>query len=107
MSRIEVPALNTATGATADVYAQVKQAAGSIPNLFAALGYLAPETLQAVLDAEGVLAGKSTSVSIRSFVRWGILVTRSYELSAIGQERTFTAPKHLLFNPCSSRLRPT
>jgi uncharacterized peroxidase-related enzyme len=56
MSRIEVPALNTATGATADVYAQVKQAAGSIPNLFAALGYLAPEPLRAVLDAEGVLA---------------------------------------------------
>ena len=45
-----------------------------------ALGYLAPETLQAVLDAKGVLAGKSTSVSIRSFIRWGgILVARSYE----------------------------
>ena len=56
MSRIEVPAPNTATGATAEVYAQVKHAAGSIPNLFAALGYLAPETLKAVLDAEGVLA---------------------------------------------------
>ena len=56
MSRIEVPALNTATGVTADVYGQVKQAAGSIPNLFAALGYLVPETLQAVLNAEGVLA---------------------------------------------------
>ena len=38
MSRIAVPAIASATGATAEVYAQVKKAAGGIPKLFAALG---------------------------------------------------------------------
>lgn len=58
MSRIAIPAIETATGATADVYAQVRKVAGgTVPNLFAAVGHLAPNTLSAVLDAEGVLAG--------------------------------------------------
>jgi uncharacterized peroxidase-related enzyme len=56
MSRIAIPAVDTATGATAEVYAQVKKAAGGLPNLFAALGHLTPEALKAVLNAEGVLA---------------------------------------------------
>ena len=56
MSRIAIPAIDTATGATAQVYAQVKKAAGGIPNLFAALGHLIPNGLDAVLNAEGVLA---------------------------------------------------
>jgi uncharacterized peroxidase-related enzyme len=62
MSRITIPAVATATGATADVYAQVKKmAGGSVPNLFAAVGYLAPATLSAVLNAEGTLASGSLS----------------------------------------------
>lgn len=62
MSRITIPAITTATGATADVYAQVKKiAGGSVPNLFAAVGYLAPATLSAVLNAEGALASSSLS----------------------------------------------
>ncbi|MBP0590726.1 carboxymuconolactone decarboxylase family protein [Paraburkholderia sp. LEh10] len=62
MSRISIPAINTATGATAEVYAQVKKVAGgSVPNLFAALGHLAPASLAAVLNAEGALAGGSLS----------------------------------------------
>jgi uncharacterized peroxidase-related enzyme len=57
MSRIAIPAIATATGATADVYAEVKKiAGGTVPNLFAALGHLAPHALSAVLNAEGVLA---------------------------------------------------
>ncbi len=56
MSRITVPNVASATGATAEVYAQVKQAAGSVPNLFVALGALSPEVLKAFLNAEGVLA---------------------------------------------------
>jgi uncharacterized peroxidase-related enzyme len=55
MSRITVPTVESATGATAEVYAQVKKAAGTIPNLFVVLGALAPEALKAVLNAEGVL----------------------------------------------------
>lgn len=62
MSRIAIPAIESATGATADVYAQVKKVAGgSIPNLFAALGYLAPASLSAVLNAEGALGSASLS----------------------------------------------
>jgi uncharacterized peroxidase-related enzyme len=62
MSRISVPSINSATGATAEVYAQVKKiAGGSVPNLFAALGHLAPASLSAVLNAEGALGGGSLS----------------------------------------------
>ncbi len=62
MSRIAIPAVTNATGATAEVYARVRKiAGGSVPNLFAALGHLAPATLNAVLDAEGALASGSLS----------------------------------------------
>jgi uncharacterized peroxidase-related enzyme len=63
MSRINVPAISTATGATADVYAEVKKiAGGGVPNLFAALGYLAPASLEAVLKADAVLGSSSLSM---------------------------------------------
>lgn len=62
MSRIAIPAVATATGATADVYAEVRKiAGGTVPNLFAALGHLVPNALSAVLNAEGVLANGSLS----------------------------------------------
>lgn len=61
MSRISIPAIETATGATAEVYAHVRKVAGGIPNLFAALGHLTPQALSAVLGAEGVLASGSLS----------------------------------------------
>ena len=62
MSRIAIPAVANATGDTADVYARVRKiAGGSVPNLFAALGHLAPATLNAALDAEGALAASSLS----------------------------------------------
>lgn len=62
MSRITVPAVDSAVGATAEVYARVRKiAGGSIPNLFAALGHVAPATLTAVLGAEGAIATGSLS----------------------------------------------
>ena len=62
MSRIAIPAVTNATGATAEAYARVRKVAGgSVPNLFAALGHLAPATLNAALDAEGALASSSLS----------------------------------------------
>lgn len=62
MSRIAIPAIATATGSTAEVYAQVRKiAGGSLPNLYAAVGYVAPATLAAVLNAEGVLASGTLS----------------------------------------------
>jgi uncharacterized peroxidase-related enzyme len=58
MSRISIPAVDTATGATADVYSQVrKMTGGQVPNLFAAVGHLAPATLTAYFNAEAALAG--------------------------------------------------
>lgn len=43
MTRIVTPALDTATGATADVYAQIKKAAGKVPNTFATIGAHGPK----------------------------------------------------------------
>ncbi|SDR03601.1 uncharacterized peroxidase-related enzyme [Rhizobiales bacterium GAS113] len=61
MSRIVTPALETATGATAEIYAEIKKAVGSVPNTFAAIGAHGPAALKAVLQAEGVLAAGSLS----------------------------------------------
>ncbi|HLY89932.1 MAG TPA: carboxymuconolactone decarboxylase family protein [Acetobacteraceae bacterium] len=61
MSRIHTPALDTATGATAEVYAQIKKAAGSVPNTFATIGAHGPAALKAMLAADSVLAAGSLS----------------------------------------------
>lgn len=56
MSRIAIPAIDTATGATADVYARVKKVSGGrVSNTYAALGHLVPASLDAVLDAQASL----------------------------------------------------
>jgi len=56
MSRILTPAVDTATGAAAEVFEQIRKVAGSVPNTFAAIGALNPAALRAVLSADGVLA---------------------------------------------------
>lgn len=56
MSRIPTPAVETATGTTAEVFAQIRKAAGGVPNTFAAIGSLNPAALKAVLNADDVLA---------------------------------------------------
>lgn len=61
MSRIHTPALDTATGATAEVYAAIKKAVGSVPNTFATIGAHGPEALKAVLAADGALAAGTLS----------------------------------------------
>jgi len=61
MSRIHSPDLDAATGATAEVYAQIKKAAGGVPNTFATIGAHGPAALKAVLAADGVLASGSLS----------------------------------------------
>ncbi len=46
MSRIAIPAVEPASGATADVSAQARKIAGeAVPNLFAAVRHLAPNAL--------------------------------------------------------------
>lgn len=61
MSRIQTPAIESATGLTAEVYAQIKRAAGKVPNTYAALGALDPAALKAVLQADQVLASGTLS----------------------------------------------
>jgi uncharacterized peroxidase-related enzyme len=61
MSRIATPAVEAATGATAEVFEQIRKAAGSVPNTFAAIGALNPTALKAVLHADGVLAAGNLS----------------------------------------------
>ncbi len=61
MTRIVTPTLDTATGATAEVYAQIKKAAGSVPNTFATIGAHGPAALKAILAADSVLATGSLS----------------------------------------------
>ena len=71
-SRIDIPAVEAATGASAEVFAQLKKAVGGVPNTFAAIGALNPAALQAVLAADGVLAagtlGKKDLETIKLFV---------------------------------------
>jgi uncharacterized peroxidase-related enzyme len=61
MSRIAIPAIESATGPTAELYAQIKQAAGKVPNTFAVIGALGPAALKAMLHADEVLARSSLS----------------------------------------------
>lgn len=61
MSRIATPAIETATGPTAEIYAQIKKAAGKVPNAYAAIGALAPAALKAMLQADGALAAGTLS----------------------------------------------
>lgn len=61
MSRLSVPSLDSATGATAEVYGQIKKAVGSVPNTFAAIGAHGPDALKAILLADSVLASGSLS----------------------------------------------
>jgi uncharacterized peroxidase-related enzyme len=56
MSRLAVPSFESATGATAEVYAQIKKAVGNVPNTFAAIGAHGPAALKAMLAADAVLA---------------------------------------------------
>lgn len=60
MSRIAIPAVESATGATADIYARARKIAGGrVPNTYAALGHLAPACLAAKFDGEAALAAGS------------------------------------------------
>jgi AhpD family alkylhydroperoxidase len=62
MSRINIPAVASAAEATADVYERVKKLAGGrIPNTYAALGYLAPSSFDAFLNAQAALTLGSLS----------------------------------------------
>lgn len=69
MSRIHIPAIDTATGATAEVYGQIRKAVSKVPNAYAALGALAPAALQAMLQADGALNAGTLSKQDREVVK--------------------------------------
>ena len=56
MSRLLVPSLESDTGPSGQVYAQIKKAIGSVPNTFAAIAAHGPAALKSVLAADAVLA---------------------------------------------------
>src|SRR6201995_4535244 len=61
MSRLSVPDLTTDTGASGQVYAQIKKAIGAVPNTFAAIAAYRPAALKSVMAADAVLATSSLS----------------------------------------------
>jgi uncharacterized peroxidase-related enzyme len=69
MSRLSVPSLASATGPTAEVYAQIKKAIGNVPNAFAAIGAYGPAALKAVLSVDAVLAAGSLSKSDQETIK--------------------------------------
>jgi uncharacterized peroxidase-related enzyme len=56
MSRLSVPNLESDTGPSGQIFAQIKKAIGSVPNTFAAIAAHGPAALKAVLAADTVLA---------------------------------------------------
>ena len=59
MSRLSVPNLEYAAGASGQIYAQIKKAIGNVPNTFAAIAAHGPAALKSVLAADAVLAAGS------------------------------------------------
>jgi uncharacterized peroxidase-related enzyme len=55
-SRLSVPTLESDTGPSGQIYAQVKKAIGSVPKTFAAIAAHGPAALKSVLAADTVLA---------------------------------------------------
>ena len=61
MSRLSVPNLESDSGPSGQIYAQIKKAIGSVPNTFAAIAAHGPAALKSILAADQVLATSSLS----------------------------------------------
>ena len=59
MSPLSVPNLESDTGASGQIYAQIKKAIGGVPNTFAAIAAHGPTALKSVLAADAVFAAGS------------------------------------------------
>jgi uncharacterized peroxidase-related enzyme len=59
MSRLSVPELESDTGPSGQIYAQIKKAIGRVPNTFAAIAAHGPAALKSVLAADAVVAAGS------------------------------------------------
>jgi uncharacterized peroxidase-related enzyme len=69
MSRLSVPSLESDTGASGQVYAQIKKAIGGVPNTFAAIAAHGPTALKSVLAADAVLAAGSLTKSDQEVIK--------------------------------------
>jgi uncharacterized peroxidase-related enzyme len=69
MSRLSVPNLASDTGASGQVYAQIKKAIGTVPNTFAAIAAHGPAALKSVLAADAVLAAGSLTKSDQEVIK--------------------------------------
>ena len=56
MSRLSVPNLESDTGPSGQLYAQIKKSIGSVPKTFVAIAAHGPAALKSVLAADAVLA---------------------------------------------------
>ncbi|WFU59098.1 carboxymuconolactone decarboxylase family protein [Bradyrhizobium pachyrhizi] len=59
MSRLSTPNLETDTGPSGQIYAQIKKAIGGVPNTYAAIAAHGPAALKSILAAVAVLTGGS------------------------------------------------
>jgi uncharacterized peroxidase-related enzyme len=59
MPRLSVPNLESDTGASGQIYAQIKKAIGGVSNTFAAIAAHGPAALKSILAADAVLAAGS------------------------------------------------
>jgi uncharacterized peroxidase-related enzyme len=69
MSRLSVPNLETDTGPSGQVYAQIKKAVGTVPNTYAAIAAHGPGALKSVLAADAVLAAGSLTKQDREVIK--------------------------------------
>jgi AhpD family alkylhydroperoxidase len=69
MSRLTVPNIESATGARAEVYAQIRKTVGNVPNTYAAIGAYGPAAFKAVLAADAVLAAGTLTKADRETVK--------------------------------------
>ena len=63
MSRLSVPDLESDTGPTAEVYAQIKKAIGNVPNTFAAIGAHGPAALKSICRRQRARLGRQQARS--------------------------------------------
>jgi uncharacterized peroxidase-related enzyme len=69
MSRLATPNLESDTGPSGQVYAQIKKAIGAVPNTYAAIAAHGPAALKSILAADAVLAAGSLSKQDREAIK--------------------------------------
>jgi hypothetical protein len=69
MPRLSVPNLESDTGPSGQIYAQIKKAIGSAPNTFAAIAAHGPAALKAVLAADTVVAAGTLTKSDQEVIK--------------------------------------